>query len=43
MLEGSCNLIPLHIIAEECDKLVDDFIPELTEMLTSEMNPQVRL
>ncbi|XP_043206375.1 prosaposin-like [Amphibalanus amphitrite] len=41
VLEGSCNLIPLHIISEECDKLVDDFIPELTEMLSSQMNPQV--
>jgi len=41
VLEGSCNLIPIHIVAEECDTLVDQFQTELTQMLTSEMNPQV--
>lgn len=41
MFEGSCNLIPVKIIAEECVKLADDFIPQLVETLSSEMNPQL--
>ena len=41
VFEGSCNLIPLKPIAQGCDKLVDDFIPELVESLASQMNPQV--
>lgn len=40
VFEGSCNLIPLKPIRKECDKLVDDFIPELVEALASQMNPQ---
>lgn len=40
VFEGSCNLIPLKVIRKECDKLVDDFIPELVEALASQMNPQ---
>lgn len=40
VFEGSCNLIPLKLIRKECDKLVDDFIPELVEALASQMNPQ---
>jgi len=39
VLEGSCDLIPLAIIAKECKKLSDEFIPELVETLASEMNP----
>lgn len=41
VLEGSCNLIPIRPVAKECDTLVDEFIPELVEVLSSEMNPQV--
>lgn len=40
VFEGSCNLIPLKPIAKGCDKLVDEFIPELVETLASQMNPQ---
>lgn len=40
VFEGSCNLIPLKLVRKECDKLVDDFIPELVEALASQMNPQ---
>jgi saposin len=39
VFEGSCNLIPVKVIAKECDKLVDDFIPELIETLASQMEP----
>ncbi|KAJ1528490.1 hypothetical protein ONE63_006899 [Megalurothrips usitatus] len=41
VFEGSCNLIPLKVVAKGCDKLVDEFIPELVETLASQMNPQV--
>ncbi|XP_067008274.1 uncharacterized protein Sap-r [Anabrus simplex] len=41
VLEGSCKLIPIRIVADECMKLADDFIPELVETLASQMNPQV--
>lgn len=41
VFEGSCNLIPLHIVAKQCIHLVDNFIPELVEALSSQMNPQV--
>lgn len=40
VFEGSCNLIPVKIVRKECDKLADDFIPELVEALASQMNPQ---
>lgn len=40
VFEGSCNLIPVKLIRKECDKLADDFIPELVEALASQMNPQ---
>lgn len=40
VFEGSCDLIPLKPIRKECDKLVDDFVPELVEALASQMNPQ---
>lgn len=39
VFEGSCNLIPLKIIRKECDKLADDFVPELVEALASQMDP----
>jgi len=39
VLEGSCDLIPIGIIAKECKTLSDEFIPELVETLASEMNP----
>ncbi|XP_077287168.1 prosaposin [Arctopsyche grandis] len=41
VFEGSCKLIPLKVVSNECIKLVDDFIPELVETLASQMNPQV--
>lgn len=41
VFEGSCDLIPISIIEKECKRLADDFIPELIEALSSEMNPQV--
>jgi len=34
-------LIPLKIIAAECRKLSDDFIPELVDVLASRMDPEV--
>jgi len=39
VFEGSCDLIPLGIIAKECKVLFDEFVPELVETLSSEMNP----
>ena len=39
VFEGSCALIPIKIIANECKKLADDFVVELVETLSSEMNP----
>ena len=41
VFDGSCALIPVRIIADECKKLAEDFIPELVETLSSEMNPDV--
>lgn len=41
VFEGSCNLIPIKVVRKECSKLADDFIPELVETLSSEMNPDV--
>ncbi|KAJ9594699.1 hypothetical protein L9F63_014033, partial [Diploptera punctata] len=41
VFEGSCKLIPVPIIAKECMKLADDFVPELIETLSSQMNPKV--
>ncbi|XP_015590045.1 prosaposin [Cephus cinctus] len=41
VFEGSCALIHIKPIVEECDKLVDQFIPELVETLASQMNPSV--
>jgi len=39
VFDGSCDLIPLSIIAKECRVLADEFVPELVETLASEMNP----
>lgn len=39
VFEGSCALIPIKLVRKECDKLVDDFIPQLVEALSSEMDP----
>uniref|UniRef100_A0A1I8PUJ9 Saposin n=1 Tax=Stomoxys calcitrans TaxID=35570 RepID=A0A1I8PUJ9_STOCA len=39
VFEGSCNLIPIKVVKKECCKLADDFIPELVEALSSQMNP----
>jgi len=39
VFDGSCDLIPIKIIAKECKTLSDQFIPELVETLASEMNP----
>jgi len=39
VFEGSCNLIPLKVIRKECKVLADEFVPELVETLSSEMNP----
>ena len=41
VFDGSCQLIPLQEVAKECKQLADDFIPELIETLSSQMNPQV--
>ncbi|XP_053612403.1 uncharacterized protein Sap-r [Plodia interpunctella] len=40
VFEGSCKLIPIKIVTKECIKLADDFVPELVETLSSQMNPQ---
>ncbi|CAB3223198.1 unnamed protein product [Arctia plantaginis] len=39
VFEGSCKLIPIKLVAKECIKLADDFVPELVETLASQMNP----
>lgn len=41
VFEGSCRLIPIKVLADECVHVADDFIPELIETLASQMNPQV--
>lgn len=41
VFEGSCKLMMIKPIVEECDTLVDQFIPELVETLASQMNPSV--
>lgn len=42
VFEGTCHLIPIKPVQKECDKLADDFVPELIEALSSQMNPQVK-
>lgn len=39
VFEGSCKLIPIKEVRKECIVLADEFVPELTEMLASQMNP----
>jgi len=39
VFDGSCDLIPIGMIANECKKLADEFVVELVETLASEMNP----
>jgi len=41
VFEGSCKLIHIKPIVDECIKIVDQFIPELVETLASQMNPSV--
>lgn len=41
VFEGSCKLIYIKPVVQECIKLADNFIPELIEALASQMNPQV--
>ena len=41
MFEGSCALLHFKTIVKECDRIVDEFTPELIETLASEMDPQV--
>lgn len=41
VFEGTCEFIRIKSIRKGCDKLADDFVPELVEALSSEMNPQV--
>nr|CAI5856978.1 unnamed protein product [Callosobruchus analis] len=41
VLEGTCKLIHIKPIVKECDKIADNYIPELIDTLASEMNPQV--
>ncbi|XP_066248401.1 prosaposin [Euwallacea similis] len=40
VFEGSCALLYLKPIVKECDKIADEFIPDLIDTLASEMNPQ---
>lgn len=41
VLEGTCKLMPIKIIREECIKVMDQFGPELVDTLASQMDPQV--
>lgn len=41
VFEGTCEFIRIKKARQECDKLADDFVPELVEALSSQMNPQV--
>lgn len=41
VFDGSCELLPVKIIKNECKKLSDDFIPELVDTLASQMDPNV--
>eukprot|EP00102_Acyrthosiphon_pisum_P020690 XP_016657900.1 PREDICTED: prosaposin-like [Acyrthosiphon pisum] len=41
VFDGSCELMPLKIVKEECKKLSNGFIPELVDTLASEMDPNV--
>ncbi|XP_049821569.1 uncharacterized protein LOC109601826 isoform X7 [Aethina tumida] len=41
VFEGSCALLHIKPIVKECDKIADEYIPELIDTLASQMNPQV--
>lgn len=41
VFEGSCKLIPVKLVQKECIALADNFVPELVEALSSQMNPDV--
>lgn len=41
VFEGSCALLRVKPIVKECDKIADEYIPDLVETLASQMNPQV--
>lgn len=41
VLEGSCRLIPLRVVSNECVDVVDEYTPELIDTLASAMNPQI--
>ena len=41
MFDGSCRLIPVEVIADECVTLSNQFIVQLVDTLSSEMNPQI--
>lgn len=43
VFEGSCKLIPVKLVQKECITLADNFVPELVEALSSEMNPDVSI
>jgi saposin len=40
-LASACTLIPSESVAAECKQLVADFVPDIIELITSEMTPQV--
>ncbi|ERL92231.1 hypothetical protein D910_09549 [Dendroctonus ponderosae] len=40
VFEGSCALLRVKPIVVECDKIADNYIPDLIDTLASEMNPQ---
>ncbi|XP_076629716.1 prosaposin isoform X2 [Colletes latitarsis] len=41
VFEGSCKLMRIKPIVNECIKIVDQYIPDLVETLASQMNPSV--
>ncbi|XP_053978368.1 prosaposin [Hylaeus volcanicus] len=41
VFEGSCRLMRIKTVVNECIKIVDQFIPDLVETLASQMNPSV--
>lgn len=43
VFEGSCKLIPVKLVQKECIALADNFVPELVEALSSQMNPDVSI
>lgn len=41
MFEGSCALLHIKPVVQECDKICDQYIPDLIDTLASQMNPQI--